>query len=156
MKIEFGVYAQVYEDSGPTNTVRARTTGVIALTPTGNAQGGYYFLSLTTGRKLSRQQWDELPMPDGVIATVERIAQTDNQPLVGHGAPLFEWSPGVPIEDDELAPVVLDDDGDLQAFDEEEDAKEDKGADETFFGGEEPDPPDGGEDNIASETNEQQ
>ncbi len=50
MKIEFGAYAQVYENGGPTNTVRARTTGAIALTPTGNAQGGYYFLSLTTGR----------------------------------------------------------------------------------------------------------
>jgi hypothetical protein len=97
MIIEFGAYAQVYEDGGPTNTVRARTTGAIALTPTGNAQGGYYFLSLTTGRKLSQQQWDELPMPDRVIAAVERISKTDNQPLTGHGAPLFEWSPGVPI-----------------------------------------------------------
>jgi hypothetical protein len=155
MKIEFGAYAQVYEDGGPTNTVRARTTGPIALTPTGNAQGGYYFLSLTTGRKLSRQQWDELPMPDGVIATVERIAQTDNQPLVGQGAPLFEWSPSVPIEDDELAPIILNDNGDPQAFEEEEDAEEDEGADETFFGGEEPDPSDDGEDDIASETNEQ-
>jgi hypothetical protein len=54
MKIEFGPYAQVYEDGGPTNTMRARNTGAIALTPTGNAQGGYYFLSLTTDRKLSR------------------------------------------------------------------------------------------------------
>jgi hypothetical protein len=97
MIIEFGAYAQVYKDGGPTNTVRARTTGAIALTPTGNAQGGYYFLSLTTGRKLSQQQWDELPMPDRVIAAVERISKTDNQPLTGHGAPLFEWSPGVPI-----------------------------------------------------------
>jgi hypothetical protein len=50
----------------------------------------------------------------------------------------------------------LDDDGDLQAFEEKEDAKEDKGADKTFLGGEEPDPPDDGEDNITSETNEQQ
>jgi hypothetical protein len=115
MKIEFGAYAQVYEDGGPTNTVRARTTRAIALTPTSNAQGGYYFLSLTTGRKLSRQQWDELPMPNGVIAAVERIAETDNQPLIGHGAPLFEWIPYVPIEeDDELAPILLDNDGDPQ------------------------------------------
>ena len=81
-------------------------------------------------------------MPDGVIAAVERIAETDNQPLTGHGAPLFEWSPGVPIEDDELVPILLDDDGDPQEFDDEEDADEDQGADETLFGGEEPDPPD--------------
>jgi hypothetical protein len=65
-KIEFGTYTQVFESNDPTNTTKARTTGAIALTPTGNAQGGYYFMSLTTGRKLSRQQWDELPMPNGV------------------------------------------------------------------------------------------
>ena len=46
MKIEFGEYAQVWEEDCPTNTVKARTTGAIALTPTGNAQGGHYFLSL--------------------------------------------------------------------------------------------------------------
>jgi hypothetical protein len=87
-------------------------------------------------------------MPNGVITTMERIAQTDNQPLIGHGSPLFEWSPSVRIEDDELAPIILNDGGDPQAFEEEEDAEEDEGADE-------PDPPDNGEDDIASETNEQ-
>jgi hypothetical protein len=53
MKIEFGAYAQVFEANNPTNTAKARTTGAIALTPTGNAQGGFHFLSLATGRKLS-------------------------------------------------------------------------------------------------------
>jgi hypothetical protein len=46
LRIEFGAYAQVFESNGPTNTVKNRTTGAIALTPTGNAQGGYYFMSL--------------------------------------------------------------------------------------------------------------
>jgi hypothetical protein len=100
MNIEFEAYAQVYEDINPTNTQKARTTGAIALTPTGNAQGGFYFLSLVTGRKLSRQQWDELPMPKGIIATVELMAQTENQPIVGDGAPLFEWKPGVAIQEE--------------------------------------------------------
>jgi hypothetical protein len=49
----------------------------------------------------------------------------------------------------------LKDNGDPQAFEEKEDAEEDKGADKTFFGGEEPDPPDNGEDDIASERNRQ-
>jgi hypothetical protein len=43
MKIEFGAYAQVFESNEPTNTVKARTTGAIALTPTGNTQEGYNF-----------------------------------------------------------------------------------------------------------------
>jgi hypothetical protein len=108
LKIEFGAYVQVFEDNDPTNTVRTRTTGAIALTPTGNAQGGYYFLSLTTGRRLSRQQWDELPMPDGVIAAVEAMAERDHQPPHGHGAPIFEWSPGITIDDGDNAPIVID------------------------------------------------
>jgi hypothetical protein len=53
MKIEFGAYTQVCKANDPTNTVKARTTGAIALTPMGNAQGGYYFMLLATGRKLS-------------------------------------------------------------------------------------------------------
>jgi hypothetical protein len=106
LKIEFGAYAQVFEESERTNTLRTRTTGAIALTPTGNAQGGYYFLSLATGMKLSRQQWDELPMPDGIIETVENMAEEEGQPLVALGAPFFEWSPGVTIADDEPPPVL--------------------------------------------------
>jgi hypothetical protein len=38
-------------------------------------------------------------MPDGVIATVEEMARNEQQPLIGHGAPLFEWSPGIAIVD---------------------------------------------------------
>jgi hypothetical protein len=106
MRIEFGAYAQVFEDKNPTNTAKARTTGAIALTPTGNAQGGFYLLSMITGRRLARQQWDELPMPGGVIASVERMAEDEGQPLIGHGAPLFEWSPGVAIEDEDPTPVL--------------------------------------------------
>ena len=118
LKIEFGAYAQVFEDNDPTNTVKARTTGAIALTPTGNAQGGYYFMSLTTGRKLSRQQWHELPMPDGVIEAVERMALAEQQPLIGNGAPLFEWTPGVIIDDNEEVVVIQDGDEAVQFIEE--------------------------------------
>ena len=44
-----------------------RTTGAIALRPTGNAQGGYYLYSLSTGRVLSRNHWTPLPMLKEVI-----------------------------------------------------------------------------------------
>jgi hypothetical protein len=44
-KLEFGSYIQVHEDHD--NTMQTHTTGVIALRPTGNVQGGYYFFSLT-------------------------------------------------------------------------------------------------------------
>ena len=57
MRIEFGAYAQVFEDNNPTNTPKARSVGAIALTPTGNASGDYYFMSLATGAVLSRHKW---------------------------------------------------------------------------------------------------
>jgi hypothetical protein len=74
MKIEFRAYAQVFERNDPTKMAKARTTGAIALNPTGNALGVFYFLSLVTGKRLSRQQWDELLMPDRVIAAVKTMA----------------------------------------------------------------------------------
>jgi hypothetical protein len=128
-KIELGAYAHVFEDNNPTNTNQTRSTGAIALTPTGNAQGGYYFMSLTTGKRLSRQQWMELlPIPDGVIATVEAMvaAEAKDQPLMGNGGPAFEWSEGIPILDENNvdAPSILAHEGN----DHEQGAQEEVGA----------------------------
>jgi hypothetical protein len=128
-KIEFGACAQVFEGNNPTHNPRARTTGAIALTPTGNGQGGYFFLSLATGRKLSRQQWDALPMPEGVVTAVERMPQDESQPLIGQGVPLFQWSPGMPIEEDVQAPILIQD-GHENEDTEEADEVADKVADE--------------------------
>ena len=99
MRIMFGSYAQVFEDNDPTNTNKNRTTGAIALNPTGNAQGGYYFMSLATGRRLSRTQWMELPMPQAVIEAVENRAKAEGQPLIQGGCPLFEWRPNRAFQD---------------------------------------------------------
>ena len=72
-QIEFGSYVQVHEATD--NTMRARTTGALALRPTGNAQGGHYFYSLSTGRRLNRNRWTALPMPNDVIERVHLLAQ---------------------------------------------------------------------------------
>jgi hypothetical protein len=108
LKIEFGAYALVYEANDPMNTNKTRSTEAIALTPTGNAQGGYFFMPLTTGRRLSRQQWDELPMPDGVIAAVEAMAEAQEQPVFENGTLVFEWSPGIAIADEHVPPIIID------------------------------------------------
>jgi len=50
----------------------------IALRPTENAQGGYYFISLTTGRRLNRNHWTELPMPQDVINRIHTLARRSN------------------------------------------------------------------------------
>jgi hypothetical protein len=72
-QLEYGTYAQVHEEHD--NTMATRTTGAIAMRPTGNSQGGYYFYSLTTGRLLNRNHWTILPMPAEVIQRVHDLAK---------------------------------------------------------------------------------
>jgi hypothetical protein len=66
-------------------------------------------MSLTTGekKKLSRQQWTELPIPDRAIATVDAMAEAEEQPIVGNRGPAFEWSQGVPILDKNVAHIAV-------------------------------------------------
>jgi len=64
-QLEFGEYVQTHEETD--NTVAPRTVGALALRPTGNTQGVHYFLSLTTERRINRQKWTPLPMPNEVI-----------------------------------------------------------------------------------------
>jgi len=49
-KLQFGAYVQVHKQHN--NSMATRTSGAIALCPTGNAQGSYYFLSLRSGNVL--------------------------------------------------------------------------------------------------------
>ena len=59
----FGSYVQVHKEPTPTNSPAARTIGAITLGTTGNLQGGYKFLNLQTGKKITRRNWTHLPMP---------------------------------------------------------------------------------------------
>ena len=74
MTIEFGAYAQIYEEGD--NTMTSRTTGALALRPTGNIQGGYYFFSLSSGRRVTARIWTELPIPQDVILQVAKMAKS--------------------------------------------------------------------------------
>ena len=101
MRLEFGSYVQIFDGAEPTNTIRSRSLGAITLTPTGNAQGDYYFLSLASGARVSRHQWTLLPMTDAAIARVEALALHENQPLIQAGGLVVEWRPDQPIDADE-------------------------------------------------------
>jgi hypothetical protein len=72
-QLEFGEYVQTHEEHD--NSMNTRTIGALALRPTGNAQGGYFFMSLATGRRLNRHQWTRLPMPQEVIDRVHVLAR---------------------------------------------------------------------------------
>ena len=72
-RFEFGQYVQSHEQHD--NTMAKRTVGAIALRPTGNRQGSYYFLSLDSGRIITRNHATPLPIPQEVIKRVHQLAQ---------------------------------------------------------------------------------
>ena len=79
-RLPFGSYVQVNDEPSPTNSPTAKTVGAITLGPTGNLQGGYKFLNLRTGKKITRQNWTHLPMPSEVIERVNKIGSAEGQP----------------------------------------------------------------------------
>ena len=89
-KVSFGTYAQVNDDSDPTNGLIQKTTGVIALNPVVNGQGYYYFMSLATGERLNRRSWTELSMGNDVIAAVDDMDLSEGQPVLDRDSPLFK------------------------------------------------------------------
>ena len=101
MKIEFGAYAQVFDDHYPTNTPATRSIGAIALDPTGNIQGAYNFMSLVKGARISRHRWTELPIPDTAIVRVEALALHEKQPLLQRSGLVVELRHDQAIDDAE-------------------------------------------------------
>jgi hypothetical protein len=114
-QLEFGTYVQVHEEHD--NSMATRTTGAIALRPTGNDQGGYYFFSLATGRRLNRNRWTALPMPADVIDRVHLLARAGNA-LAGMA---FTDRNGQVIDDDDDADDVSYDPDDDSAHNDDDD-----------------------------------
>ena len=54
--------------------------GAICLGPTGNAQGGHWFFSLTSGCRIVHHCWTALPMPQEVILRVSQIGHAQGMP----------------------------------------------------------------------------
>ena len=95
--IVFGSYALVY--SGTTNDNKPRAVPAIALRRSNN-NGGHYFMSLHSGKRIHGYEWEELPIDEHVIERVEALAEAEKQKVMHRGMPSFEWAPGVPIEDE--------------------------------------------------------
>jgi hypothetical protein len=76
-KVPFGAYCEVHGDPDITNTMEPRTRCAICLGPTGNMQGSYKLLSLTTGKKVTRRKFTEMPMTDSVIRRINSLGQKE-------------------------------------------------------------------------------
>ena len=110
-KLNFGSYVQTHEENAPRNSMATRTIGAITLGPDNSQQGGYWFMSLNTGKKIHRRNWTPLPMSDEVVSRVEQLGKKDGQPNLlvftdKHGENLLEG----PQEDDDLS-YASDSDG---------------------------------------------
>ena len=140
-QLEFGTYVQTHEEHD--NSMTTRTTGALALRPTGNVQGGHYFLSLTSGRRINRNRWTTLPMPNDVIDRIHALARRSGASLGitftdRDGNLLFTADDDYDSDDDEtFHPDDNDDDHSLRSGD-NDDALNDDASDD----GDDDNPPD--------------
>ena len=80
-RLVFGDYVQT--TLGPTRSdAKSHTVGAIALFPSGNPSGSWYFMSTLTGDILHRYWWKNLPATTYVLDRVKTIALKQNQPEV--------------------------------------------------------------------------
>ena len=79
---EFSKYVQTHEEHD--NTIQTRTVGAITLRPTGNVQGGYFYLSLAIGRRLNRIHTTPLPMSQEVIDHIHSLTRNNPKGLEFH------------------------------------------------------------------------
>ena len=64
-------------DPDITNTLELKTNWAICIGSTGNLQGSYKFLSLATGKKVTRRKFMDIPVTDAVIKQVEEMVVKD-------------------------------------------------------------------------------
>jgi hypothetical protein len=113
LRLAFGQYCQVHENSEPRNSQVARTQGAICLGPSGNSHGGYLFMNLATGLVIHRFSWDELPVTDDVIARVNLLGAGQSATLCfadRHGRPIGDIE--IPGVEDDIVGNTFDDDFD--------------------------------------------
>jgi hypothetical protein len=82
LSLQLGQYCQVHEEDQPRNSQLPRTQGAICLGPSGNVQGGFKFMSLQTMKKIVRRSWDSIPMPDTVIARVNKLGKDEPEQFI--------------------------------------------------------------------------
>ena len=74
-KVPFEAYCEIHVYPYITNMMEPRTKWGICLGPTGNMQGSYKFLSLSTGKKVTRRKFTEMPMTDSVIKMIDSLGK---------------------------------------------------------------------------------
>ena len=72
----------MYENDTLQNSQISRTKGAINFVPIGNIQGIYKCMSLSSGKKKIRQNWDAIPIYDEVITRVNVNRSNHQEQLI--------------------------------------------------------------------------
>ena len=80
--LNIGQYRQFYEEDTPGNIQAARTKSTICLGPSENNQRGFKFISIQPAKKITIRIWDEISMPDTVIARVNELAKGEAEHFI--------------------------------------------------------------------------
>lgn len=79
-RVQFGAYCQALDEPTPLNsTTKPRTIDTLALRPTSNRQGDFYFVHVQTWSLVQRGKWTVLPMPEHIISSVNKRAISESQ-----------------------------------------------------------------------------
>ena len=96
-RIAFGKYVMVH--AGTKNDMSPRMEPCIALRDSNN-NGGYYFMSLKTRKRIHGNKWSEVPINQDVIDRVYELASVPKQRWSSDSPLSFESEPGVKINED--------------------------------------------------------
>ena len=77
-RLELGACVQMHKEHD--NSMGPRTLGAIFLGPTGNQQGGHWFLSLISGARIIGHRWTSLPASREVIHCVNSMGKHQHMP----------------------------------------------------------------------------
>ena len=76
-RLQPGDYIQVHQENEPRNTIAInRTIGAISLGAQFNLQGGYFFESTPTGKRLWRSYWNPVNITEDVIDRYVNVVHT--------------------------------------------------------------------------------
>jgi len=115
----FGDYVECYDPKCKSNDVKsARAEPCIALYPTANANGSWFFLNLDTKKRVRRTTWDPMVTNDLVINAMNVYA--DESPMGAQLADWFEGDEEAAVANTDMIPgaeVVQLPGGDVEALD---------------------------------------
>ena len=117
LKHAFGDYVQI-GDQETDNSMQERTRGAIALMPTGNKEGSWWYLVLKTWKPVKRNWAERLPMPDEVIEYINEkaIKQKNTSDVIKMGM----WRDNVMIDIEEDDDDEEQDVADIENYDGQE------------------------------------